>query len=39
MVDLKTSLMQFARAMFGPEAEARMRPLSFRSPNLRPRWT
>ena len=29
MVDLKTSLMQFARAMFGPEAEARMRPSFF----------
>lgn len=26
MVDLKTTLMQFARAYFGPEAEVRMRP-------------
>ena len=26
MVDLKTALIQFARAFFGPEAEVRMRP-------------
>ena len=35
MVDLKTSLCSL-RAMFRPEAEARMRPLFFRSPNPRP---
>ncbi len=29
MVDLKTSLFQFARAYFGPEAEVRMRPSFF----------
>lgn len=29
MVDLKTTLIQFARAYFGPEAEVRMRPSYF----------
>jgi len=29
MSDLKTTLLQFARAMFGPEAEARLRPSYF----------
>lgn len=29
MVDLKTTLIQFARAYFGPEAEVRMRPSFF----------
>ncbi len=29
MVDLKTTLFQFARAYFGPEAEVRMRPSFF----------
>jgi phenylalanyl-tRNA synthetase alpha chain len=29
MADLKTTLMQFAHAMFGPKAEVRMRPSYF----------
>lgn len=39
MVDLKTTLVQFAKAFFGAEAEIRLRPSFFPSPSHRRSWT
>ncbi len=37
--DLKQTILYFAKEMFGEDASIRMRPLTSRSPNRRPRWT
>ena len=36
--DLRQTLLYFAREMFGPQTQIRLRPSYFPSPNLRQKW-